>query len=341
MQLINAAPLVEARNLSRQFTVRRAFGSAHQTVKAVDDVTLRIGHGEIFGLVGESGCGKSTIGRLLLRLLEPTAGQLLFDGVDITHARGSALATLRRQMQIVFQDPFSSLNPSFDIRAILWEGLRRVPGMDRTRGERRIVELLETVGLRPEYARARPHELSGGQRQRVGIARALTVNPRFLVLDEPTSALDVSIQSQMLNLFVDLQQTMRLTLLFISHDLDVIRYLCDQIAVMYLGRIVEQGPAARVLDQPQHPYTAALLASRPVPHRDERPERRILPGELPSPLALPTGCRFHPRCPHAQNRCQVEVPRLEAHREGAAVACFYPLRQALPAQSSEEGITNA
>ncbi len=316
-------PLVEVRGLCKYFQVRRAFSRTRYEVKAVDRVDLEIRRGEVFGLVGESGCGKSTVGRLLLRLLLPTSGQVLFAGDDIARKRGEELATMRRRMQIVFQDPYSSLNPSFDVRGILWEGLSKVPGLGRRQAEERMLDLVSTVGLLKEHLRAHPHELSGGQRQRVGIARALSVNPQFLVADEPTSALDVSIQSQILNLFIDLQQSHGLTMLFISHDIGVVRYLCDRVAVMYLGQIVEQGPTERVLAEPRHPYTVGLLSGIPRMDQQGTRERRLLPGELPSPLALPGGCRFHPRCSQAQARCRREEPLLQDRGGRHLVACFW------------------
>jgi oligopeptide/dipeptide ABC transporter ATP-binding protein len=321
----SAAPLLELRRVSKTFEVRRPFRRERYVVKAVDRIDLQIGAGQAFGLVGESGCGKSTLARLILHLLPATGGQILFDGKDISSLSGPGLAALRREMQMVFQDPYSSLNPSFSIHAILREGLSKVPGLSRDEMERRARYLLATVGLTDEMLQVYPHQLSGGQKQRVGIARALTVEPRFLVADEPTSALDVSIQSQILNLFADLQARMQLTLLFISHDLSVIRYLCDEVAVMYLGQIVETGPAQQVLDWPCHPYTVALLTA--IPRMDQRGtrERRIVPGELPGPLQQPTGCRFHPRCVFAQERCRREEPRLEDQGDGRRVACFFPV----------------
>jgi oligopeptide/dipeptide ABC transporter ATP-binding protein len=320
------APFLEVRHLSKHYKIRRLFSSQPYTVQAVDRVTFTIQSGEIFGLVGESGCGKSTVGRLVLRLIEPTAGQVLLKGEVISQKPSSGPGAIRRQMQIVFQDPYSSLNPSFDVRTIIWEGLRQVPGIARQEIDPTIIHLMDRVGLSPDFLRAHPHELSGGQRQRVGIARALSVNPQFLVADEPTSALDVSIQSQILDLFIELQQTMGLTILFISHDFSVIRYLCDRVGVMYLGQVVEMGPAQGVLDAPQHPYTAGLLTSIPRIEQRGTRGRRLLPGELPGPADLPHGCRFHPRCGFARERCQLEEPGLTSNGAGWQVACFYPIQ---------------
>jgi peptide/nickel transport system ATP-binding protein/oligopeptide transport system ATP-binding protein len=314
-------PLIETRGLCKHFDVRNTFSREKHVVRAVDQVDLQIHPHEIFGLVGESGCGKSTLGRVLMRLLPPSSGHILFDGQDVTTA---APASARHPMQIIFQDPYSSLNPSFDVRAILWEGMRNQPDLNRHTAEAQMVELLQRVGLSRDYLHVYPHQLSGGQRQRVGIARALTCNPRFLIADEPTSALDVSIQAQILNLFIELQQTMGLTILFISHDISVIRYLCNRVAVMYLGQIVEQGPAGEVLNRPRHPYTASLLSGVPKMGQFEARERRFLPGEMPSPLALPPGCRFHPRCPRVKERCRQHLPVLESVSPSHEAACFFP-----------------
>ena len=321
----SVVPLVQVRDLSKYFTVRRPFSRSQYTVKAVDRVALQIQNGQVFGLVGESGCGKSTLGRLLLRLIEPTLGKILFRGQDILELSGKDMAEIRRSMQIVFQDPYSSLNPAFSVRTILWEGLSKVPGVNPDNADEQLGELLERVGLSKEYLGAYPHELSGGQRQRVGVARALSVNPQFLVADEPTSALDVSIQAQILNLFIELQQQLDLAILFISHDFSVIRYLCEQVAVMYLGQIVEKGITQEVLDYPRHPYTSGLLSSIPRMGQRGLRERRLVAGELPNPSDLPTGCQFHPRCPFAKDRCKHDEPHLEDCGGGHLVACFYPL----------------
>ncbi len=291
--------IMEARGLVKEYPVQSgAFGRVAGKVRAVDRVDLDVYAGEALGVVGESGCGKTTLGRMLLRLLDADAGSLLFDGRDLLAARGAQLRALRREMQIVFQDPYSSLDPRATVGDSIAEGLR-AHGVPRVQRQQRVDEVLALVGLEPYHARRYPHQFSGGQRQRIGIARALAVAPRFLVADEPVSALDVSIQSQILNLLRDLQHELDFTLVFVAHDLAVVEHLCDRIAVMYLGRIVEIGTRDEVFVNPQHPYTQALLSAIPIPD-PERPRQRIrLEGELPSPLDPPPGCRFHPRCPIA------------------------------------------
>jgi oligopeptide/dipeptide ABC transporter ATP-binding protein len=291
----------------------------------VDDVSFAIMPGQTLGLVGESGCGKSTVARSILRLIEPDAGRVAIDGVNVLTLGGRELRALRRRMQIVFQDPYGSLNPRLTVRQTLAEPLaihHLATGAD---GERRIAALLEEVGLDPGFAKSYAHELSGGQRQRVGIARALSVEPQFLVLDEPVSALDVSVQAQVLNLLADLQQRRRLTYLFIAHDLAVVKHVADHVAVMYLGKIVERAPAAALYAAPRHPYTTSLLSAVPVPDPKAQRPRIVLTGDVPSPAHPPAGCPFHPRCPHPKKdaRCRTEPPALREVAPGQLAACHY------------------
>jgi len=296
-------------------------GGKQLTVKAVTEVSLEIFAGETLGLVGESGSGKSTLGRLILRLLDPTAGRVFFDGRDLSTLTRVDLRQLRREMQLVFQDPYSSLNPRMRVRAIVGEGIeihRLARGRQK---EERIVELLEMVGIGSDALDRYPHEFSGGQRQRIGIARALAVNPRFLVLDEPVSALDVSIQAQIINLLQDLQERLKLTYLFIAHDLRVVEHISNRVAIMYLGKIVETATREEIYSNPRHPYTRALLSAIPSVDAAARPERIKLPGEMPSPVSPPSGCSFHPRCPYAKDQCATVEPLLEVGRGGHAVAC--------------------
>jgi oligopeptide/dipeptide ABC transporter ATP-binding protein len=304
-------PLVSARGVVKDFPVRGgAFGRVEGVVRAVDGVDLDVYPGEVLGLVGESGCGKSTLGRVLLGLLPADGGTVTFDGTDVHAARGRTLRALRREMQIVFQDPFSSLDPRATVGDSIAEGLR-AHGTPASARRQRVLDVLDLVGLEPYHAQRYPHQFSGGQRQRIGIARALAVEPRFLVADEPVSALDVSIQSQVLNLLRDLQARLDFTLVFVAHDLAVVEHLCDRVAVMYLGGIAEVGSRDRVFTDPQHPYTEALLAAIPVADPDRPRFRTSLKGEMPSPLDPPPGCRFHPRCPIAATGvCDVETPRL-------------------------------
>ena len=305
------APLLEVRGLAKTFPVRAgALQRVVGQVRAVDGVDFEVRAGETLGLVGESGCGKTTVGRLILRLIEPTAGSVFFEGVDITKLSGSQLKSYRRRAQIVFQDPFASLDPRSPIGEAVGEGLR-IHGIGTAKErEEKVAKTLSMVGLRPESARRYPHEFSGGQRQRVGIARALILDPSLIVLDEPVSALDVSIQAQVLNLLSELQKELGLSYLFIAHNLGVVEHLCDRIAVMYLGKIVESAPAAELFKEPSHPYTRALLSAVPEPDRRERRDRIILEGDVPSPLNPPTGCSFHPRCREITTACSATTPSL-------------------------------
>jgi len=321
----NSPPLLEVRNLVKHFPVGGGFlGRGAGLVRAVDDVSFTIRRGETLGLVGESGCGKTTTGRAILQLERATSGQVLFEGRDLTTLDEVELRDMRRRMQVIFQDPYSSLNPRMTIGQMLAEPLA-VHGIVRERAARaaRVHELLGRVGLLPPHASRYPHELSGGQRQRVGIARALAMEPTLIVCDEPVSALDVSIQAQIINLLEDLQRELGLTYLFIAHDLAVVRHISDRIAVMYLGKIVEIADRRALYEDPQHPYTKALLAAVPIPdpELEARRERVVLGGEVPSPLNPPTGCVFHPRCPIAVDRCPREVPELREIRPGHWAAC--------------------
>jgi len=318
----NGRPLVEVRDVRKYFPLRGGmFSGARGSVKAVDGVSLAIDAAETVGLVGESGCGKSTLGRVILRLLEPTAGDVLFDGRSLSALKPRELRALRREMQIVFQDPYGSLNPRMRIGSIIAEGLV-IHGIG-TRSERqaRVRELLELVGLPASAATRYPHEFSGGQRQRIGIARALAVRPRFIVADEAVSALDVSIQAQILNLLQDLRTQLGLTMLFIAHDLRIIEHLSHRVAIMYLGRIVESAPREEIYRNPRHPYTRALLSAVPIPDPRQRKSRMALGGELPSPVRPPSGCAFHPRCPYVEDVCRTVVPPLSEGRGRHAVAC--------------------
>ncbi len=320
-------PLLQVDELHKQFHVGARFSRAGRRVlHAVDGVSLSVQAGETLGLVGESGCGKSTLARCLVRLLDPTSGTLRFEGRDITALSARALRPIRPRLQMVFQDPYASLNPRRRVGDLIAEPLRVHTAMAAAERLARVHELAALVGLRPEQLERYPHEFSGGQRQRIGIARALALNPKLVIADEPVSALDVSIQAQVINLLADLQERLGLTLIFIAHDLSVVRQVSTRTAVMYLGRIVESGPTDALYAMPAHPYSAALIGAvpRPVVVGDRRP-RVLLQGDPPSPLAPPPGCRFHPRCAAATERCRTEVPQLLDIGGGRRVACHFPL----------------
>jgi oligopeptide/dipeptide ABC transporter ATP-binding protein len=316
-------PLIEVRDLKKHFPVHKGlFGRTTGTVYAVDGVTFHIDPGETLGLVGESGCGKSTLGRVLVKLLEPTSGQIVLDGEDITHHGGQRMLPYRRRMQMIYQDPYASLNPRMPVGDIVGEPLaihHAVPASER---RDRVAALFERVGLRPELMDHYPHEFSGGQRQRIGIARALALSPELVVGDEPVSALDVSIQAQIINLLIDLQDELKLSYLFVAHDLAVVEHLSHRVAVMYLGRIVELTDKTTLFEMPLHPYTEALLSAVPIPSASARTRKRmILKGEVPSPINPPAGCHFHTRCPYATARCRSEIPALREVAAGHLVAC--------------------
>ena len=315
------APLVEVRGLVKDYAIGGGLFAKKEFVRAVRGVDLDVRRAETLGVVGESGCGKSTLGRSILRLIEPTAGNVRFDGVDLASLSSAEMRRTRRFMQIIFQDPYSSLNPRMRVGAIVGEGLA-IHGLARgSVRRRRVVELLAKVGLHEDAYDRYPHEFSGGQRQRIGIARALAVEPRFIVADEPVSALDVSIQAQIVNLLQDLQQQMDLAYLFIAHDLRVVEHISHRVAIMYLGKIVELAASEEIYARPRHPYTRALLSAVPTPKPGSKVQRILLGGDVPSPIRPPAGCSFHPRCAYAQEICRVEEPKLATGARDHAVAC--------------------
>jgi peptide/nickel transport system ATP-binding protein len=331
-------PLLEVRDLVKYYHSAGLFGRAAPPVRAVDGVSFEVGRGETLALVGESGCGKSSVGRTILRLQEPTRGKAIFDGVDVFALDRTRLRELRRRMQIIFQDPYSSLNPRMTIGTAIAEGIEIHKLAPRADVPRRVGALLDEVGLDPTYARRYPHEFSGGQRQRIGIARALAVEPAFIVCDEPVSALDVSVQAQVLNLLSDLQRQRGLSYLFIAHDLAVVRQIAHRIAVMYLGHIVEEGSTDQILSNPRHPYTVALRSAVPEPDPGVQRARIVLSGDLPSPSNPPPGCPFHTRCFHPlkDDRCRTEIPLLRPV-EGTVAACHYAETTPTPAEVGATG----
>jgi oligopeptide/dipeptide ABC transporter ATP-binding protein len=315
--------LIEVRNLVKHFPVRGGIlQRVHGWVQAVDDVSFTISRGETLGLVGESGCGKTTVGRTMLRLIEPTGGSVVFNGTDVFRLRGADLKQMRRNMQIIFQDPYSSLDPRMPIGESVAEGLKiHHIGAPQDQNAM-VIDMLRKVGLEEYHARRYPHEFSGGQRQRIGIARALALRPKFIVADEPVSALDVSIQSQVLNILKDLQSEFDLTYLFIAHNMSVVEHISDRVAVMYLGKVVELANRSELFANPLHPYTQALMSAIPIPDPHVRKQRILLPGDVPSPLDPPSGCRFHPRCPVAMDHCAATEPSFQEVSPGHWAACW-------------------
>ena len=335
-------PLVRVTGVKKYFPITQGiiFQREVGRVHAVDGVSLEVFPGETLGIVGETGCGKSTLARLICRLLPVTEGTIEFDGQDITHLKGNQLRQLRREIQMIFQDPYSSLNPRKRVGAIIGDPFEIHGLADGKELKKRVQELMETVGLNPEHYNRFPAEFSGGQRQRIGVARALALRPKLVICDEPVSALDVSIQAQVINLLEDLQNEFKLTYIFIAHDLSVVRHVSDRVGVMYLGKVVELSDARRLYAEPKHPYTGALLSAIPVPDPDtaQQRERVILLGDVPSPIDPPSGCRFHPRCPKAQERCVHEEPLLELKAGGDLAACHFPLEPGESLARAKAGI---
>jgi oligopeptide transport system ATP-binding protein len=326
MSTTAATPLLQVKNLVKHFPIRSGLlQRVRYHVRAVDGVSFDLEAGETLGVVGESGCGKSTTGRCILRLIEPSSGEVWFEGRNVTTLDKDSLRAVAREMQIIFQDPYASLNPRMTVGAIIGEGLviHRMAA-NAKEVEDRVAKLLQTVGLSPDYMRRYPHEFSGGQRQRIGIARALAVNPKLVICDEAVSALDVSIQAQVINLLEDLQQQFNLTYLFIAHDLSVVEHISRRVAVMYLGRIVEIAPSRELYTTPKHPYTEALLSAVPIPDPTVKRKRIVLQGDVPSPIHPPSGCHFHPRCARAQALCKTEAPALREVAPGHTAACHFP-----------------
>ncbi len=320
------APILELRDVRTHFPVRGGFLARRDAgaVKAVDGVSLSLARGEVLGLVGESGCGKSTLARTIMQLVPTTGGAVILEGKNLTTGTDAEIEAVRRDLQMVFQDPYASLNPRMTVHDTIAEPLLVHRVCARADTTARVAELMTLVGLAPRFMQKYPHEFSGGQRQRIAIARALALNPKIIIADEPVSALDVSIQAQILNLLAQLVRRMGLSLIFIAHDLSVVKHISDRVAVMYLGKIVELGPASDVIERPRHPYTRALISAIPTPNpgRERTRKRIVLPGDPPSPINPPRGCAFHPRCPHAQERCQAAVPPLEKLEGSHEVACI-------------------